>query len=80
MRTQVSKNLVIFSLTWLLLGFAFTSQASEETTIEYVPEHLSDKYNLEDSTPPSNTDKNPSKYYVEDNKRSDGHSSSRSSG
>ena len=69
MRTQAIRYLVTFSLTWLMLGFAFNSYASDETIFEHVPEHPSDKYNLEDSTPPSNTDKNPSKYYVEDIKK-----------
>ena len=69
MRTHNHVLFRLIILTGLLLGFAFHSHASNEAATEYVPEHPSDIYNTEDSTPPSNTDKEPRKYYVEDIKK-----------
>lgn len=67
MRIYKKKFLLTLILAGLIYGFAFISHATDETA--HVHKHHSDIYQTEDSTPPTNADKNPKKYYVEDIKQ-----------
>lgn len=65
------KLFLFTTLTLIGLGFAFLSHASNEDAHkhDHQHDHPSDIYQTEDSTPPTNTDKNPIKYYVSDIKK-----------